>query len=91
MTVRKINTAMPPFRSVLGEAAFNFPNNFTWPAQAVIRQAVAEADRQEADVTISGLGTVQIRVVNDEEYDRVWLDITYVPLKGAPTRERWIQ
>jgi len=89
--MRKINTAMPPFRAVLGEAAFNFPNGFTWPAQAVIRQAIAEAERQEADVTVSGYGLVEIRVLNDEEYDRVWLDVTYVPHKGAPTRERWIQ
>lgn len=89
--MRKISTAMPPFRAVLGEAAFNFPNGFTWPPSAVIRQAITEADRQEADVTVSGYGTVHVRVVNDEEYDRVWLDATHVSPNGTTTRERWIQ
>ena len=82
MTTRKMQTSMPTLKEVIPDPNA-FPTGFRWPPIAVIRQAVVEAERGEADVTVIGYGVVSIRHRGDR------LHLSYLPTTGEPVTVEW--
>lgn len=79
--MKKINAAMPTFNEVLGDVIFNFPNDFVWPPESVIREAVHLA-KGASEITFAGYGVVTVHTVKGRhEYEFV-LDPKYARLTG---------
>lgn len=79
--MKQINAAMPTFNEVLTDVIFNFPNDFVWPVESVIREAVHLA-KGPSQVSFAGYGTVTVtNKKGRHEYEFV-LDPKYARLTG---------
>lgn len=84
--MKKINAAMPTFSEVLGPVVFNFPNDFVWPVESVIREAVALAKDRAAEVHLAAYGVVEVHPKKGRHEYVFTPDERYARLKGIDNR-----
>lgn len=79
--MKKVNAVMPGYQDGLGDVVFNFPDDFDWPVEAVIREAVRVA-KGSAEVTVPRYGVVTLSQTGSRFKYTFTPDARYAKVKG---------